>query len=62
MSDWSTPGAINGPTLGTALTAQPAFDHADGFYTAPFQLALTDATPGAQIYYRTRTHGAGIDE
>jgi hypothetical protein len=45
-----TPGAPNvGGSVGRA--AEPQFSVDRGFYNAPFQLALSDATAGASIYY-----------
>ena len=48
--DRPTPGAENGVgTLGFVGDTHFSVDR--GFYDAPFQLAITSNTPGAQIYY-----------
>ncbi|HVR36152.1 MAG TPA: lamin tail domain-containing protein, partial [Methylomirabilota bacterium] len=47
-----TPGAANG-TGYTGLTAEPAFNISRGFYTTPFQVTLTGATPDTDIYWTT---------
>jgi len=46
----ATPGKPN-LTAYFAYAADTKFDHDRGFYDAPFDLAITTATPGAQIRY-----------
>jgi uncharacterized protein YidB (DUF937 family) len=47
-----TPGAST-PPVSTPVTAIPAFSPASGIYTVPQSVTITDATPGATIYYTT---------
>ncbi|WP_442482725.1 CotH kinase family protein [Aeoliella sp. SH292] len=47
-----TPGAPNGEGR-FGFVQQPTFSAPHGFYTGSFQLTVTSATPGAQIYYTT---------
>lgn len=47
-----TPGAQNG-TADLGLVADPVADHPRGFYSAPFQVALTCSTAGAAIRFTT---------
>ncbi|MDG2399362.1 MAG: CotH kinase family protein, partial [Akkermansiaceae bacterium] len=47
-----TPNAINGP-VGEGFVADTTFDIDRGFFTAPFNLAISTATPDAQIRYTT---------
>lgn len=49
----STPGWINGATSSLGDVADTVFSVDRGFFTAPFQLQITCATPGAQIRYTT---------
>jgi hypothetical protein len=51
-SDTSTPGLVN---AGGAedFVADTKFSHDRGFYTAPFEVTIASATPGANIYYST---------
>ncbi len=37
--------------MAQGIAAEPTFDHSDGFYSTSFPLAISDTTPGAQIYY-----------
>ena len=47
-----TPGEPN--TVGVpGIVAEPSLNVARGFYTAPFQLTITNNTPGAAVYYTT---------
>ena len=49
-----TPGGENGATTVSGFIEEPVeFSHNRGFYEAPFQLTLTTAAAGAQIYYTT---------
>ncbi|MDG2122362.1 MAG: lamin tail domain-containing protein [Verrucomicrobiales bacterium] len=47
-----TPGAANG-TASLGAVADTNFSHDRGFYTAPFNLEITTATPDASIRYTT---------
>jgi hypothetical protein len=47
-----TPGALNVNGY-VGLVEPPQFSVEHGFHNAPFQLSVTTATPGAQIYYTT---------
>ncbi len=47
----ATPGTANGAPAGKAFTARPEFSVEGGFQSKPVQLAISCATPGAQIYY-----------
>jgi CotH kinase protein/Lamin Tail Domain/Chitobiase/beta-hexosaminidase C-terminal domain len=47
-----TPGALNVSGY-VGLVEPPQFSVEHGFYSSPFQLAITTATPSAQIYYTT---------
>jgi uncharacterized glyoxalase superfamily protein PhnB len=47
-----TPGASTPPTS-TPAAAIPTFTPATGMYTGPQSVTITDATPGATIYYTT---------
>lgn len=47
-----TPGAPNSSNF-FAKVADTKFSHDRGFYTAPFNLVITSATPGATIRYTT---------
>jgi hypothetical protein len=49
----ATPGALNPPVDSLGIVADTKFDHNRGFYDAPFDLAISTATPGAQIRYTT---------
>ncbi len=51
--DSATPGTLNNSTWYLDQVADTVFSHRRGFYDAPFQLTITSATPGAQIYYTT---------
>ncbi len=46
-----TPGAANDESLPCASVADLVFSHDRGFYDAPFDLTISTATAGAQIYY-----------
>lgn len=46
----STPGQLNISNT-TSIVADPKFDHDRGFYSSPFDLAISDDTPGASIRY-----------
>ena len=46
-----TPDAINGSIIGSAIVAEPTFDHSAGFYSSSFPLVISTTTTGAQIYY-----------
>ncbi len=48
-----TPGAANGGTEYLGITGAPVPSVAAGYFTAPFSLALTSATPNAFIRYTT---------
>jgi hypothetical protein len=48
-----TPGAVNGASTITGVVADTKFSHDRGFYTAPFSLSITCATPGVTIRYTT---------
>ncbi|HZN64535.1 MAG TPA: lamin tail domain-containing protein [Tepidisphaeraceae bacterium] len=48
-----TPGAPNGPIDVEGIVGDTQFSHDRGFYDAPFQLAITTPTEGAQIRYTT---------
>jgi hypothetical protein len=48
-----TPGASNGVSTITGVVADTRFSHRRGFYTAPFSLSITCATPGVTIRYTT---------
>jgi hypothetical protein len=48
-----TPGTINGASTITGVVADTKFSHDRGFYTAPFSLSITCATPGVTIRYTT---------
>ena len=45
-----TPGAANDPG-GQLLVADTQFSHKRGYYTAPFNVTISSATPGATIRY-----------
>lgn len=47
-----TPGGPNSPGAAGIVT-NPAFSAAHGFYTAPFELTISNTTPGAVVYYTT---------
>ena len=47
-----TPNAINGP-VGEGFVADTTFDIDRGFFTTPFNLTISTATPDAQIRYTT---------
>ncbi len=47
-----TPGAANGNAY-LGLVADTNYSDHRGFFDAPFQVSITTATPGAQIYYTT---------
>lgn len=50
--DRPTPGSDNSASPGySEILAPPAFSHQAGFYTGPFELSLTSATPGVEIIY-----------
>lgn len=50
--DQPTPADSNsGSAAYSEILTPPAFSHQAGFYTAPFNLTLTSASPGAQIIY-----------
>jgi hypothetical protein len=48
-----TPAAVNGASTITGVVADTKFSHDRGFYTAPFSLSITCATPGVTIRYTT---------
>jgi len=48
-----TAGASNGVSTITGVVADTKFSHDRGFYTAPFSLSITCATPGVTIRYTT---------
>jgi hypothetical protein len=49
----ATPGAINGQASSLGKVVDTAFSVDRGFYTAPISVAITTATPGAEIRYTT---------
>lgn len=49
----STPGTNNGTSTITGVVSDTRFSHDRGFYTAPFSLVITCATPGVTIRYTT---------
>jgi hypothetical protein len=51
--DNATPATLNNSTWYLDEVADTVFSHRRGFYDAPFNLTITSATPGAQIYYTT---------
>ncbi|YCM44161.1 lamin tail domain-containing protein [Verrucomicrobiaceae bacterium 227] len=51
--DTPTPGTTNDPTPLLGLVKDTKFSHDRGYYTDPFDLEITSATPGAKIYYTT---------
>ncbi len=48
-----SPGASNGVSTITGVVADTKFSHKRGFFTAPFSLSITCATPGVTIRYTT---------
>jgi Chitobiase/beta-hexosaminidase C-terminal domain/Lamin Tail Domain/CotH kinase protein/Bacterial TSP3 repeat len=48
-----TPGASNGVSTITGVVGDTKFSHKRGFYTTPFSLSITCATPGVTIRYTT---------
>jgi len=48
-----SPGAVNGASAITGVVSDTKFSHNRGFYTGPFTLAITSATPGVTIRYTT---------
>jgi hypothetical protein len=48
-----TANAINGAVVVTSFVADTSFNPNRGFYTAPFNVTITSATPGATIIYTT---------
>jgi hypothetical protein len=48
-----TPGAANGASSITGVVGDTKFSHDRGFYSAPFSLSITCATPGVTIRYTT---------
>jgi len=48
-----TPRKANDPSSILGIVEDTKFDHDRGFYSAPFNLKITSATPGAQIRYTT---------
>ncbi|MDB5171735.1 MAG: hypothetical protein JWN51_508, partial [Phycisphaerales bacterium] len=48
-----TPGAVNGVSTNVNFIADTKFNFNRGFYTSPFQLTITTATPGATVRYTT---------
>lgn len=48
-----TPGAPNPAVPLTGFVADTKFSHDRGYYREPFTLAITSATPEAEIYYTT---------
>jgi hypothetical protein len=46
-----TPNAVNGQIIATGIVDEPTFSQPHGIYNSPFQLSITDTTPGAQIRY-----------
>jgi len=58
-----TPGAANDESVACSLISDVAFSVERGFYEAPFQVALSTATPGATVRYTldgsepSATHG-----
>jgi hypothetical protein len=48
-----TPGVSNGVSTITGVVGDTKFSHKRGFYTAPFSLSITCATPGVTIRYTT---------
>lgn len=49
----ATPGWINGEPSSLGKVADPAFSVTRGFFSSPFQLQISSATPGATIKYTT---------
>ena len=47
-----TPGEVNGVEF-SGVVGDTSFDFDRGYYTSPFNVAITTATPGATIYYTT---------
>ncbi len=49
-----SPSAVTSVKYDVALpAAQPVFNHPSGTYVGPLMVTITDATPGATIYYTT---------
>lgn len=49
----ATPGEANSASTAAGYCAAPVYSHSGGYVTEAFQLTLSTATPGAQIYYTT---------
>jgi hypothetical protein len=49
----ATPGAPNATPWFEGEVEDTKFSHRRGFYDVPFQLSITTATPGSQIWYTT---------
>jgi hypothetical protein len=49
----ATPGTNNGASTITGVVSDTKFSHDRGFYSAPFSLSITCATPGVTIRYST---------
>lgn len=49
--DQPTPGSSNSSPGYNEILTPPVFSHQAGFYTGPFELSLTSASPGVEIIY-----------
>lgn len=58
--DAPTPGGPNAATVGGFLSGV-SFDHVRGRYSAPFNLTLSSATPGATIRYTVNGSAPGLN-
>ena len=48
-----TPDAVNGSLIGSAIVAEPTFDHPDGFYSTSFPLVISTTTPARRSTTRS---------